>query len=136
MNAVAESHVEQGQYGRVFAVRVRPNEDLVESLRTLAATQGLRRAVIKGAVGSLIDGNLAFGPAATATKVHIPGPGVEILSINGDIRVGEDGQPNVRVQGTLGGLDGKVYAGTFVPGGNLAFITMEVVVQEWVPSAA
>ena len=61
-------------------------------------------------------------------KIPVEGPGVEILSISGEILSGES-----RLQAVLADADGKLYAGRLERGKNLTFITVELTLQEWLP---
>lgn len=116
----------------MLVARLRPNEDLIEGLEALCRQHGVRRAVLRGALGSLIDATLAGADGRLST---VDGPGVEVLSLNGEI-VGEaaHGTPS-QLYGMVAGTDGRVHAGHLVRGVNLAFITIEASLQEWLPQA-
>jgi predicted DNA-binding protein with PD1-like motif len=126
--------VESGRLGRLVLARLKPNQDLTESVEELCAEHGIERAVVRGAVGSLIDARLSYR-AGDGWKEHtIKGPGVEILNVFGEIgRPGTDQE--TLLHGVVADTDGRVYAGRFVRGANLSFITIEVTLHEWVPEA-
>jgi predicted DNA-binding protein with PD1-like motif len=133
MNATLSSAVsiETGHYGRLVVARLKPNEDLVASLEALCAAHGIERAVLRGAVGSLIEAQLARGYGAGEQNVTVSGPGVEILSVSGEIALAGDA-PRSSLSGVVADPAGRLYAGRFRRGGNRSFITIEVSLQEWI----
>ena len=52
---------EEGRLGRLAVVRIRPNEDLVTAVETACREHGLTHAVVRSAVGSLVDAVLEAG---------------------------------------------------------------------------
>jgi predicted DNA-binding protein with PD1-like motif len=138
--------LERGRYGRTLVARLKPNEDVVESLERLCREYGIARAVVRSAVGSLVDGCLQVSEASGT--VAVPGPGVEIVGLFGEIEAGEAAaQPMSALDGAgspaiaprrsplmavLSGVDSQVFAGRLVRGENLTFITVECVLQEWI----
>ncbi|WP_244831970.1 PCC domain-containing protein [Caballeronia sp. TF1N1] len=127
--------VKRGHYGRLLVARIKPNQDLAESLVVLCRANGFHNAVVRGVVGSLIDGNLARGQDDSEQIVHIRGPGVEILSVYGEILNATSDAAAVSLHGVVADTAGQIYAGRFMPGSNLSFITIEVSVQEWIEDA-
>lgn len=123
-----ESSVQSGKLGRLVVARLKPNEDLVESAEALCVAHGIHTAVVRGGLGSLIDGNLLYLGRGGMKSVHVAGPGVEILSISGEVRAGA-----TQLQGVVADADGKLYAGRMERGRNLSFITIELTLQEWLP---
>jgi predicted DNA-binding protein with PD1-like motif len=124
--------IEAGTYGRLIMARLKPNRDLIESLEEICRENDIDRAIVRSALGSLVDGRLT-GQGGKPDQV-ISGPGVEILNVTGEIAFDSQGRPVSVLSGMVAGTDGQVYAGKFVRGGNLAFITIEVSIQEWVPA--
>jgi predicted DNA-binding protein with PD1-like motif len=128
--------VESGHYGRLVVARLKPGEDLVEALVQLCASHGIKRAVVRSAVGSLVEATLARGSAQgaqvaqAAQSFSVPGPGVEILNAFGEVAL--DGGTRASISGMVADTDGRMYAGYFVAGANRSFITIEVTLQEWV----
>lgn len=127
--------VERGAYGRMLLARVRPNVDLVTGVERLCATHGIRHAVVRSAVGSLVDAALGYGEGDSMTLITVEGPGIEILSLGGEVRPGEDGKPVATMRGTISDSDASIYGGEFVRGGNPICITLEIALQEWIPDS-
>lgn len=123
-----ESQVQAGRLGRLVIARLKPNEDIIDSAEALCKEHGIQLAVVRGGLGSLIDGQLSYQGRDGLIKLQIEGPGVEILSISGEILSGES-----RLQAVLADADGKLYAGRLERGNNLTFITVELTLQEWLP---
>lgn len=130
MSAVA---IEEGAFGRCAVIRLRPNEDLVEGVELACAENGIQRAVVRSAVGSLVDAVLVFGSGTTQKTVSAEGPGVEILTLSGEISPGADGRPSADLRGTISTPEARVLGGRFLPGRNSICITLELVLQEWLP---
>lgn len=125
MNATLENvTLEKGRLGRVAIVRLKPNEDLVGGVEAATAAEGFRHAVVRTAVGSLVDAVLGYGETGRA---EVAGPGIEILTLAGEVR---DGKADLR--GTISDSDARVYGGRFLAGENPICITLELVLQEWV----
>lgn len=124
--------VESGHYGRLVVARLKPNEDLIESLEKKCLEHGIGRAIIRGVVGSLIDASLEHGHGNTTCEQSVSGPGVEILNVFGEIDLGDQASPNTVLNGIVADTKGKMFAGRFRRGANLSFITIEVSLQEWI----
>lgn len=125
--------VERGRYGRMVLARVRPNIDLVNGVERVCAAHGITHAVVRSAVGSLVDAALGYGEGESMTLVTVEGPGIEILTMGGEVRPDETGKPVARLRGTVSDSDANVYGGEFVRGGNPICITLEIAMQEWLP---
>jgi uncharacterized protein len=138
MNAPAPVVVESGHYGRLVVARLKPNEDLVEALEALCAAHAIARAVVRSVVGSLVEAQLARGHSNAAQSFVVPGPGVEILTVSGEVWAdgGADthgpGAARTSLNGIVADTQGQMYAGRFVRGSNRSFITIEVTLQEWI----
>mgnify|MGYP002261714484 CR=1 FL=1 len=129
MNAVVEeSEVLGGRLGRLVIARLKPNEDVIESAEALCTAHGIKLAVVRGGLGSLIDAQLCYLGRDGMKHIHVDGPGVEILSLSGEISAGAS-----RLQGVVADCDGNLYAGRLERGKNLSFITVELTLQEWLP---
>jgi predicted DNA-binding protein with PD1-like motif len=89
MTAPLESSVQTGRLGRLVVARLKPNEDLVESAEALCAAHGIHTAVVRGGLGSLIDARLQYLGRNGMKTIDVTGPGVEILSISGEVRAGQ-----------------------------------------------
>lgn len=131
--------LEAGCYGRTVIARLKPNEDIVESLERLCLQYGIARAVVRSAVGSLIDGNLLMSTVASQTTQRVTGPGVEIVGLFGEVAGAQAGRDDTSgttsLTAILSGTDSQVFAGRVVRGMNLSFITVEVTLQEWLADA-
>lgn len=125
--------VERGRYGRMVLARIRPNVDLVAGVERVCAAHAITHAVVRSAVGSLVDAALGYGEGDSMTLVTVEGPGIEILTLGGEIRPDENGKPVAVLRGTISDSDAAVYGGEFVRGGNPICITLEIVLQEWLP---
>lgn len=123
-----ETEIQSGQLGRLVVARLKPNEDIIDSAEALCASHGIACAVVRGGLGSLIDGELHYLGRQGMQGIHVPGPGVEILSISGEIVAGQS-----RLQAVLADADGNLFAGRLQRGRNLSFITVELTLQEWLP---
>ena len=126
--AVQESQVQGGRLGRLVIARLKPNEDIIDSAEALCREHGIDVAVVRGGLGSLIDGQLSYLGRQGMIQIHVEGPGVEILSVSGEILSGAS-----RLQAVVADADGKLYAGRLERGKNLSFITVELTLQEWLP---
>ncbi|WP_244832098.1 PPC domain-containing DNA-binding protein [Caballeronia sp. TF1N1] len=129
-----------GVYGRTVIARLKPNEDIVESLEKLCESFEIRRAIVRSAVGSLIDGNLSVGGNTTLPVQLVKGPGVEIVGLFGEVVSTSasilDDQYSTELTAILSGTDSQVVAGRLVRGMNPTFITVEVTVQEWLSDSS
>ncbi len=125
--------VEAGELGRIAVVRIKPNEDLCRAVAAAAQHQGFTHALVRGAVGSLLDAALSYGEE---NRLDVAGPGVEILTLGGEVRPGKDGEAEAALTGTISDSQARVYGGRFLPDANPICITLELVLQEWIPQAA
>lgn len=128
-----ETLFEAGRPGRLVAIRLKPNQDLVEGIEAAAAESGLRYAMVRSAVGSLVDAALGYGAGDRAGVTTVEGPGIEILTLSGELRPNREGLPHAFLQGTICDSEAQVYGGRFVRGANPICITLELVLQEWLP---
>lgn len=121
---------EEGRLGRLAVVRIRPNEDLVTAVEAACREHGLTHAVVRSAVGSLVDAVLEAGEKV----IQVPGPGIEILTLAGEVRPDASGAPQAELRGTIADGKAQVYGGCFRRGANPICITLELVLQEWLPA--
>ncbi|ARP87409.1 PCC domain-containing protein [Bordetella genomosp. 9] len=126
------SAIEQGHTGRIVYARLRPNEDLVQSIEKLCLAHGFTRAMVRGSLGSLTQASLERAGAAIA---DLPGPAVEILTLAGEVALDDAGAAVARLNGTVVDPAGAVHAGRFVSGRNPVCMTFEAVLEEWVPES-
>lgn len=130
MQSIATS----GSFGRALSLRIGPNEDLVEAIEQACQAHQIRHAMIRSALGSLIDASLET--AADKPPLLVRGPAVELLTLVGDVRPDAGGKLEARLSGTVGNPDGAVFGGRLTRGGNPVCATAEVFLQEWLPAAA
>lgn len=123
-------HTETGTSGKVVYARIAPNEDLITSIEKICISEKISNAFIRGAVGSLTDACIYSTENSYTT---IKGPAVEIVSLVGEVRQGNDGSLNASLSCIVADSEGNVYGGRFVPGMNPVCITVEVTLEEWVP---
>lgn len=129
--------VQQGTLGKMVMARLKPNQDITESIEELCIQNNIQTAIIRGAVGSLIDGHLSYATPDGWRNMEVNGPGVEILNISGEISFSPDRKQHTSyLQGVIADTDGKIFAGRLVRGNNLSFITIEVTLQEWIKTSA
>jgi uncharacterized protein len=122
--------MEEGLLGRIAVVRLRPNEDLVTAVEAACREHGLEHALVRSAVGSLVDAVLEVGDR----RLEVPGPGIEILTLAGEVRSDDGGGPSADLRGTIADGQARVYGGRFQRGANPICITLELVLQEWLPA--
>lgn len=127
--------VERGQFGRILTARVRPNEDLVTCIEALCEQENISHAEIRSCVGSLMDASLVRSAETDEVTEEITGPGLEITIASGLVRPDQNGKPHARLRGLVANGAGEAFAGEFVRGRNLVFVTLEVVLQEWLPGS-
>lgn len=121
---------EDGRLGRIAVIRLRPNEDLVTAVEAACREHGLACAIVRSAVGSLVDAVLETGDHL----LEVPGPGIEILTLAGEVRSDRDGVPQADLRGTIADGQARVHGGRFRRGANPICITLELVLQEWLPA--
>lgn len=122
---------ESGSMGRVAYARIAPNEDLVQGVEKLCLAEGFRNAFVRGALGSLTDACLG---TLDGKYLSIKGPAVEIVSLAGEVRSGEDGSLSAALTGVVADPEGNVYGGPFIAGANPICVTFEVTLEEWLPA--
>lgn len=121
--------MEQGHTGRIFYIRIHPNEDLVQSLEKTFIEAGLSHAIVRSSVGSLAHCSLQCGEHDT---LELDGPAIEILNMNGEISSDDAGHPVAHLTGVVMDMHAQFHAGRFVSGRNPACMTVEAVIEEWV----
>jgi predicted DNA-binding protein with PD1-like motif len=127
------TQVESGAMGRVAYARIGPNEDLVRGVEKVCVAEGFKNAFVRGALGSLVDGCLATRHGGS---ILVKGPIVEVVSLAGEVRAQPDGSLRASLSGVVADPDGKVYGGPFVPGANAVCVTVEITLEEWLPSGS
>jgi predicted DNA-binding protein with PD1-like motif len=112
---------------RVFALRLRPNQDLASALETFCGARGIEGARLHGGVGSIIGASFADGrrvrPFAT-----------EMALLRG--RIGcADGAPSTEIDAALVDLTGEFFEGSLTRGDNPVLMTLEVVLEPTEPDS-
>ena len=129
----ANTHTEEGRTGRMVYGRMAPNEDLVLGLQAICRAQGVRHALVRVGLGSLVDACLQ---APSGREIWVEGPAVEVLSLFGELRTDGDAHDcTAELCGLVVNAAGQVHSGRFVPGHNPVFATFEVTLEEWLPAA-
>jgi predicted DNA-binding protein with PD1-like motif len=107
---------------RIFALRLRPNQDFAGALESFCRDRGLSRARLHGGVGSIIGASLADGrtvePFATEMLVH-----------SGRIVTGDDGGLQAELDVALVDYTGGLATGRLVRGDNPILMTVEIVLE-------
>jgi predicted DNA-binding protein with PD1-like motif len=104
---------------------VRPNVDLVRAVEALAVEHGLRRAIVRGKIGSLVGACLQQGDYT----VRAPGPATEVMFLDGWVTT-ERGSAQAQLSAAVVDLTGTVYLGRLVPGRNPVAMTFELALTE------
>lgn len=125
--------IEAGRIGKVVYARMAPNEDLVQGIEKLCIAQGLRHALVRCGLGSLVDACL---DVPGGQRRSVAGPAVEVLSLFGEVRAQADGTLRADLSGLVVNAAGQVTSGLFVAGANPVFATFELTLEEWLPQAA
>jgi predicted DNA-binding protein with PD1-like motif len=107
---------------RVFALRLRPNQDFATALETFCAERGITKARLRGGVGSIIGARFADGriiePFAT-----------EMMMWAGTIACGANGALQAELDVALVDYLGGLAEGRLTRGDNPILMTMEVVLE-------
>ena len=113
---------------RVFALRLRPNQDFAGALETFCREQGVEGARLHGGVGSIIGARFADG-----RRVH---PfATEMALLRG--RIGcSDGALSTEVDAALVDLTGEFFQGSLTRGDNPILMTLELVLEPTDPGFA
>lgn len=120
--------VHQAAGERVYVAVLESGDEVCECLQRLAVEESLAAAQIT-AIGAFRDATLAFFDWETKAYEEIPVDGqVEVLSLNGDIALDEQGRPKLHIHTVLGRRDGSTLGGHLM--GAHVRPTLEVVITE------
>lgn len=110
-----------------FLIRLEAGEEAMASLRSWAAERKVGFAVL-WAMGAMRRATLGYFDTTAAVYRQIPvEEQVEVLSIIGNVALGEDGAPIVHAHAILGRSDGSTVGGHLIEGH--VFPMLEVVVR-------
>lgn len=110
-----------------FLIRLEAGEEAMTSLRSWAAEHRIGFAVL-WAIGAMRRATLGYFDTTTAVYRQIPvEEQVEVLSITGNVALGEDGAPIVHAHAILGRSDGSTVGGHLIEGH--VFPMLEVVIR-------
>jgi predicted DNA-binding protein with PD1-like motif len=104
--------------GRGIVARVKPNEDIIEGLETIARTHGIGDAVVRGSLGSLIGARFVHGE-------RVDDHATEVLVREGHIRDGRAALDLLVVD-----MRGNVHQGWLQRGENPVCITFDIILEE------
>lgn len=109
--------------GPLVVARVRPNEDLVEAIETVAARHDLRDAIVRSLIGSTVGGRFDDGRVVE----EIP---TEIVALSGRVRRRPAGGHAVDLDIALIDADGNILRGQLTRGENPVLICVELFLEE------
>ncbi len=104
---------------KVFALRLKPNQDLRQSLKIFAQEQNLKAGFILTAIGSLKQANIRFADREISTVLNDK---FEILSLNGTLA-----NTGVHLHIAIADKAGKTIGGHLVEG-CIIYTTAEIVI--------
>ena len=103
--------------GNGLVARIKPNQDMIGALETIARDNGIRNAIVRGSLGSLIGASFTNG-------AQVDGVATEILVREGTIRDGSAALDLLVVD-----MQGRLHEGWIKPGQNPVCITFELVLE-------
>ncbi len=101
-------------HGRGIVARVKPNQDIISAIETIARTHGITDAIVRGSLGSLIGTRFSNG-------VCVPDHATEVLVRDGYLRAGTAFLDLLVVD-----MAGQVHEGPILRGQNPVCITFEL----------
>jgi predicted DNA-binding protein with PD1-like motif len=105
-----------------LVIRLRPNQDLCTALEEVCVERNIRRASIRGGVGSLIGAVFDDGRTVDAFVT-------EVFIRSGEIELASDGSPRASVDVGLVAHSGEIAEGRLKRGENPVLITFELVIE-------
>ena len=112
----------QAAPGRGIVTRIKPNQDIIEALETIARNHRFRNAVLRGSLGSLIGARFSDG-------AEVDDHATEVLVRAGGIRDGRAALELLVVD-----MRGQVHQGWLRRGENPVCITFDLVLENLDPS--
>ncbi|MDP4302968.1 PCC domain-containing protein [Leptothrix discophora] len=105
-----------------LALRLSPNQDVCETLASICAAHGIRRAVVRGGVGSTVgavfDDGRVVEPIVTETLIR-----------QGTVEPDAAGRPRAALDVTMIDLHGGRHQGRLAAGENPVLVTFELVLE-------
>jgi predicted DNA-binding protein with PD1-like motif len=108
--------------GTAHMVRLSPNVDVCFALERFCQEHGITAATIEGGVGSTVGAVFEDGRVVEPFVT-------ELLIRQGEIRLGDDGEPRARIDIVMVDYLGGVSEGVLARGENPVLVTFELVVQ-------
>lgn len=105
-----------------LAVTIRPNEDVCEAIAAICREHGIRRAVVRGGVGSLVGVSFADGREVEAFVT-------EVLIEQGTVDTSLPGGTGVALDVALVDYLHGIHSGRLKPGANPVLVTFEMVIE-------
>ncbi len=103
--------------GSDLVARIKPNEDILTAMETIARTHGIENATVRGSLGSLIGARFTNG-------THVDDHATEVLVRQGHIRAGKAALDLLVVD-----MQGQVHEGWLQHGQNPVCITFDLFMQ-------
>jgi predicted DNA-binding protein with PD1-like motif len=104
---------------KVFAIRLKPNEDLRESLKNFANQENIKAGFILSAIGSLQQATIRFANQDTSTVLTDK---FEIIALNGTIAT-----TGVHLHIAISDKQGKILGG-HLDNGCIIYTTAEIII--------
>ena len=126
-----------GNLGKVLPIQLPSGEDLITSLKSACAKQGIRYAAIMSTVGSLSEMTIESVVVSKTTVTGsdygpphvIPGP-LQVMSLEGIIYDAANGEMDLHLHGLFADTEGKIHGGHLIEGGNPILARLAIVVGE------
>lgn len=113
---------------RIFVLILDNNEEAFGTIEGFCATEGISAATVT-AIGAFADATVGWFDFQAKTYREIPvAEQCEVLSLLGDVAVGDDGKLSLHLHAVLGLSDGSTKGGHFLKG--TVHPTLEVVLRE------
>lgn len=104
---------------KVFALRLKPNQDLKQSLKNFAIEQDIQAGFILTAIGSLKQVKIRFANQSTSTELTNK---FEIISLNGTLAT-----EGIHLHIAIADQEGKILGG-HLDNGCIIYTTAEIVI--------
>lgn len=128
--------VSKGNLSKAVIVRILPGSDIIEGIEETCRKQNINAGAIVSCIGSLqrvklmiavpLDNKIGAG---YSKPVELEGP-LELISGQGTIGQGQEGETTVHMHGVVSDKRGNLHGGHFVGGENPVLITCEIMVAQ------